>query len=71
MPSLRLDQRRMFVKPIRVFYSTLTRRFYASRQYREEGGGLVTTGEKFDVTDDIARLVVKYGITFAEQKDDQ
>jgi hypothetical protein len=62
----------MFVKPIRVFYSTLTRRFYASRHYREEGGGLVTTtGEKFDVTDDIARLVVKYGITFAERKDDR
>jgi hypothetical protein len=60
------------MKPIRVFYSTLTRRFYASRHYREEGGGLVTTtGEKFDVTDDIARLVVKYGITFAERKDDR
>jgi hypothetical protein len=60
------------MNPIRVFYSTLTRRFYASRHYREEGGGLVTTtGEKFDVTDDIARLVVKYSITFTERKDDR
>lgn len=58
-------------KPIRVFYSELSRRFYASRAYREERPGLVTiTGEKFDVTNDIARLIEEHGITFVPRDAD-
>lgn len=52
-------------KPIRVFYSPLTEEFYASRQYRDNGDGSVTiTGDKFNVTQDIARAIVHYEIEF-------
>ncbi len=52
-------------KPIRVFYSGLSRRFYATRAYRIDAAGLVTvTGEKFDVTDDIAGLIAQHDIRF-------
>lgn len=52
-------------KPIRIFFSPLSRRFYASRAYREEGNGLVTiTGEKFDVTNEIANLIEVNQVTF-------
>ncbi len=52
-------------KPIRIFFSKLTQRFYASRAYKDEGGGLIAiTGEKFDVTNDIADLIKKYEISF-------
>jgi hypothetical protein len=45
-------------KPIRVFYSRLSGRFYATRAYRLLPDGLVEcTGEKFDVTDDIAAFI--------------
>jgi hypothetical protein len=54
-------------KPIRVFFSPLSRRFYASRTYRIDANGLVTvTGEKFDVTDDIASLIEKHNVEFRE-----
>jgi hypothetical protein len=47
-----------------------SRRFYASRAYREEADGIVTiTGEKFDVTNDIARHIVEGGVTFELTKD--
>lgn len=52
-------------KRIRVFYSTLSQRFYATRAYRIDERGLVTvTGEKFDVTDDIANLIDEHEIEF-------
>ena len=52
-------------KPIRVFYSRLSQRFYASSHYRDDGNGLVTiTGAKFDVTNDIASLVIEEKIEF-------
>ena len=52
-------------KPIRVFYSVLTGRFYATRAYRIDNAGLVVvTGQKFDVTNDIAGLIEKHGVTF-------
>lgn len=52
-------------KPIRVFWSPLSRRFYASRAWKEEKEGFVTvTGEKFDVTNDIAELILRHNITF-------
>lgn len=57
-------------KPIRVFFSPLSRRFYASNAYKEEGTGLVTiTGEKFDVTNDIAELIERYDVTFKVRDD--
>lgn len=54
-------------KPIRVFYSHLSKRFYASRAYKIKGGVAIVTGEKFDVTDDIANLIVQNEITFTAQ----
>jgi hypothetical protein len=57
-------------KPIRIFYSTLSQRFYASRAYRisnaADKGNLIITGEKFDVTDEIAGLIKQYNIIFLE-----
>jgi hypothetical protein len=53
-------------KPIRVFYSILSQRFYASRAYKEVQPGVVEiTGDKFDVTDDIAAMVIKHDIEFS------
>ena len=53
-------------KPIKVFWSPLGQRFYASRAYKQfpsrMGDNKVLfqiTGEKFDVTDDIADAIVK------------
>jgi hypothetical protein len=57
-------------KPIRVFFSPLSRRFYASRAYKEEAGGRVTiTGEKFDVTNEIASLIEQNDIIFTRRPD--
>lgn len=57
-------------KPIRVFYSTLSRRFYATRAYRIDEAGLVTvTGERFDVTDDIAGLIEEYAVEFRSKEE--
>ncbi len=53
-------------KPIRVFFSPLTRRFYATRAFREIKPGVVEcTGEKFDVTNDIAAIIEREGVTFS------
>lgn len=52
-------------KPIRVFWSPLTRRLYATRAWREIKPGLVEcTGEKFDVTNDIASIIAHEHIEF-------
>lgn len=52
-------------KPIRIFYSRLTERFYATRAYREIKPGLVEcTGERFDVTNDIAGIIKEYDVKF-------
>lgn len=52
-------------KPIRVFYSPLSERFYASQHYREERtGAVVITGAKYDVTDDIGAAFVAYDLEF-------
>ena len=56
-------------KPIRVFYSGLSQRFYATRVYRiDEKGRVTVTGEKFDVTNDIAELIERHGLTFTPAK---
>ena len=59
-------------RPIRVFYSELSCRFYAMRAWREcttQNGAryIQVTGEQFDVTDDIAGLIKKYDIVFTER----
>lgn len=57
-------------KPIHVFWSALTQRFYASRAYKEIQPGIwEITGQKFDVTDDIAQLVLKNDIVFTKVPD--
>lgn len=56
----------MSARPIRVFYSELSGRFYASRHYREdERGFVVITGKKYDVTNDIGAAVTKHEIEFS------
>lgn len=55
-------------KPIRVFYSELSRRFYATRAYRiDDKGFVIVTGETFDVTNDIAALIERHAITFEKR----
>lgn len=52
-------------KPIRVFYSSLTGRFWASQYYKELPGGIVQiTGAKYDVTSDIGQAVNRYSLEF-------
>lgn len=51
-------------KPIKVFWSELGQRFYASDRYKIIGDHVVITGEKFDVTNDIGQAMEKYSITF-------
>ena len=54
-------------KPIRVFFSVLTLRFYATRHYREIGHGVVEcTGERFDVTNDIAGIIEDQQLSFEQ-----
>ncbi len=59
-------------KPIKVFFSPLSRRFYASRAYKQTGNIFTITGEKFDVTNDIAELIERHEVTFrvVEQGDE-
>lgn len=55
-------------KPIKVFYSLLSGRFYASRAYKEVKPGIVEiTGDKFDVTDDIGAIVTTHKLEFTER----
>jgi hypothetical protein len=54
-------------KPIRVFWSPLSRRFYATRAWREVQPGVVEcTGERFDVTNDIAEIIEREEVTFTK-----
>lgn len=64
----------MASKPIRVFYSELTGQFYATRAYKIDAKGqaqVTVNGEKFNVTQDIARIIVAHGVTFTERKKEQ
>jgi len=54
-------------KPIRVFYSTLSGRFYATRGYTISNGIVTVTGEKFDVTNDIGAAVREHRLEFLEE----
>ena len=56
-------------KPIHIFWSPLSQRFYASRAYKEIKPGIwEITGQKFDVTDDIASLILKHDIVFTKER---
>lgn len=56
-------------KPIRLFWSPLTRRIYATRSWKEDGPGyVIVTGEKFDVTDDVGRIVTTEKLKFTPVK---
>jgi len=56
-------------KPIKVFYGELSGKFYATRAYKiHKNGRVEITGEKFDVTQDIARAIVSHGIEFKEKE---
>jgi hypothetical protein len=58
----------MAAKPIRVFYSELSGRFYASAHYRVDAKGyVVITGRKYDVTNDIGAAVVEHEIEFTRE----
>lgn len=56
-------------KPIKVFWSELGQRFYASDRYKVEGDSVTITGAKFDVTDDIAAAILKHEIVFTKGTD--
>lgn len=61
-------------KPIRVFWSPLGKRFYASAHWKVMGKTdnfehILITGEKFDVTDDIAAAVLKHDLVFGVAKE--
>lgn len=64
----------MAKKRIRVGYSTLTERFFAFDHYKSKvvnGREIITvTGEKYDVTQDIAGAVVEHNIEFSEAPDE-
>lgn len=52
-----------------MLYSELSGRFFASNRYRDLGNGLfVITGKKYDVTQDIAGIIVERGIKFSVDK---
>lgn len=56
-------------KPIRVFYSELSGKFYASRAFKSiRDGHTLITGEKFDVTSDIGSAVIKHRIKFTKTR---
>ena len=56
-------------KPIRVFYSELSGRFYASQHYKQTTPTVVTiTGVKYDVTNDIGAAVTKHDLEFTKRK---
>jgi hypothetical protein len=56
-------------KPIHVFFSPLSRRFYATAAYRDNGDGTVTvTGRQYDVTNDIANIIADHQVEFVERK---
>ena len=55
-------------KPIKVFYSVLTGRFFASQHYKPYASGIVITGAKYDVTDDIGAAVTRHSVTFKKIK---
>ena len=53
------------IKPIRIFYSELSGRLYASQHYKElSPGNFEVTGVKEDVTSQIGAIVHTYKLKF-------
>lgn len=68
MPAGAARENSKQLRPIRVFYSLLSHRFYATSAYKIDDKGLATvTGHKFDVTNDIAGLIERHAITFSKR----
>ena len=58
--------------PIRIFFSTHRKKFYATRSYTEDENGRITMKKNYkldDVTNDIAGLIVAYQIEFHEESE--
>lgn len=51
-------------RPIRVFFSELGGRFYATQCYKISGSSVRITGKKYDVTDDIGAAITKHNLVF-------
>lgn len=61
----------MSKKPIRVFYSPLSGRFWATQHYKQRGDGMTEiTGAKYDVTSDIGHAINKHGLEFTPSTGD-
>ena len=59
-------------KPIRVFWSEMSQRFYASIAYQKRNdGSYLITGQKFDVTDDIGHAITEHEITFTKKESEK
>lgn len=61
-------------KPIRIFYSEFSHRFYASRAWKvvkrtDDKEIIEITGEKFDVTNELGALITKHNIEFNPVKE--
>lgn len=55
-------------KPIRIFYSELSGRLYASQQYSIKDGIATITGQKWDVTNDVGAIIERYELEFIRRK---
>lgn len=57
-------------KPIRVFYSDISGRFFATKHWKETPNpdgkttSIKITGKKYDVTQDVASAVVRHDLEF-------
>lgn len=51
-------------KPIKIFYSELSGRFYATDRYEIDGNICIIKGKKYDVTNDIGAAIKKHRIEF-------
>lgn len=55
-------------KPIKIFYSELSGRLYASQHYKITPTAVVITGEKSDVTNDIGAIIHRHNLEFTEKE---
>ena len=58
-------------RPIRVLWSPLSNRFYATQNYKEKNGVITITGAKYDVTQEIAAAIDQHEITFTKKVPDE
>lgn len=55
-------------KPIKVLWSEIGQKWYATQYYKIDGNKITITGEKYDVTQDIASQTVENKITYKLKK---